>query len=209
MLAWFLRNSCNYYLRLTTWSTCKKQLLESAVSSISGQTDGFDRWARNPTSGHRLYLRSRHSTVTRLLHTSLHTQGHSGQVAQHTTLRLLWALWPSGRTAPKPRQKIHWHIKIRQNHRISAAQIHGKVHETGAVRSGTWRGRGAAHAPASILVRPPRGYHCNMAATHFLAEVLRWFLLLISTTAFFVTVPNSCGFTALILIHILMENRER
>ncbi|GBP48209.1 hypothetical protein EVAR_96796_1 [Eumeta japonica] len=34
------------------------------------------------------------------------------------------------------------------------------------------RGRGAAHAPASILVRPPRGYHCNMAATHFLAEVL-------------------------------------
>lgn len=40
--------------------------------------------------------------------------------------------------------------------------------------AGTWRGRGAAHAPASILVRPPRrGYHCNMAATHFLAEVLR------------------------------------
>lgn len=206
MLAWFLRYPCNYYLRKTR-STCKTQLVVSAASFVS------DR--RFYSVGEKSHVRTPYVLTKQTFHghtSPTHIAPHTralGPSAQHTTLRLLVAWRPSGRTAPKPRRKIHWHTKIRQNHRISAAQIHGKVHETGAVRSGTWRGRGAAHAPASILVRPPRGYHCNMAATHFLAEVLRWFLLLISTTAFFVTVPNSCGFTALILIHILMENRER
>ncbi|CAH0717331.1 unnamed protein product, partial [Brenthis ino] len=96
--------------------------------------------------------------------THIATQGHSGRAAPHT------ALSPGARGAAP---EAHRHTKIRRNHQILAAQIHGKAHKTGAVRSGTWRGRGAAHAPASILVRPPRGYHCNMAATHFLGEVLR------------------------------------
>lgn len=193
---------------MTTWSTCKKQLLESAASFVSLQTDGsIGGWEiprQDTVCTYEADIPRSHVSYT-------HRSTHKGTRAKRPNTQHWGYLSPinRGRTAPKPCRKIHWHTKIRQKYRISAAQIHGKVHETGAVRSGTWRGRGAAHAPASILVRPPRGYHCNMAATHFLAEVLRWFLLLISTTAFFVTVPNSCGFTALILIHILMENRER
>ncbi|KAL4710324.1 hypothetical protein ACJJTC_011140 [Scirpophaga incertulas] len=101
------------------------------------------------------------------------THQHTDPAVPHTTL-IFSEPHPGGSrchsdTAPE----VSLTLKIRYIHRILVAQIHGKVHKTGAVRSGTWRGRGAAHAPASILVRPPRGYHCNMAATHFLAEVLR------------------------------------
>lgn len=165
---------------------------------------GRDLPRQNATSTYEVDVPRSHVSYTHR-----YTRTHRPYGPTHNTYKLLNAIRAADRATPKPRRKIHWHTKIRQNHRISVAQIHRKVHKTGAVRSGTWRGRGAAHAPASILVRPPRGYHCNMAATHFLAEVLRWFLLLISTTAIFLTVPNSCGFTALILIHILMENRER
>lgn len=155
-----------------------------------------------------MYLRNRRSTVTRLLHISSHKGTRTDR--SHTQH---WALC---RSAFRRLEVPHRH----RAGRFTNTQKYGMTTEfqsrksTGRfirpARSGAAPGaRGAAHAPASILVRPPRGYHCNMAATHFLAEVLRWFLLLISTTAFFVTVPNSCGFTALILIHILKENRER
>lgn len=57
-----------------------------AARFVSEHTVGFDQWARSPTSRRLMYLRSRHSTVTRLLHTSLHTQGHWDQGAQHSSL---------------------------------------------------------------------------------------------------------------------------
>lgn len=86
----------------------------------------------------------------------------------------------SGRSpaAPKPRQKIHWHTKIRLNHRISVAQIHRKVHKTGAVRSGRHLARAGGGPRTGLDSRPPAA---RLSLQYGRYSLPRWSSSLIST----------------------------